>query len=164
MESLREYIDEYRKQLKTGYLQAAYKGLMEYITNLRSYLKNKYPGYYASASVQYGFMDYSYFYFFPGPIRRRNLKIVILFVHDTFTFEAWLAGYNKNVQTKYLKLFKESNWNKYKLAPSVKGVDYILNYTLADNPDFSNPEALTKRIEKGISIFIRDIEEFLSKH
>jgi hypothetical protein len=58
----------------------------------------------------------------------------------------------------------EYNWNKYHLAPTVKGVDYILDYTLADNPDFNDLEALTKRIEKGTLNFINDIEDFLSKH
>jgi len=163
MESLRESMDEYRKQLGKGYIQKAYRGLMEYISGLRLHLKNKYPDYIVSGSVQYGFMDYSYFYFFPESIKRRNLKIVILFVHDTFTFEAWLSGYNKIVQAKYWKLFKEGNWNKYSLAPSAKGFDYILNCTLADNPDFSDPAALTGLIEKRTLCFIQDVEDFLAK-
>ena len=43
MESLPEYIDEYRKQLEKGYIQKAYKGLMAYILDLKTYLKKKYP-------------------------------------------------------------------------------------------------------------------------
>jgi hypothetical protein len=109
-------------------------------------------------------MDYTYFYFFPKSLKKLNLKIVILFIHETFTFEIWLAGYNKNVQTKYWELFKESNWSKYHIAPTVKGVDYIVDYTLVDNADFSDLDALTKQIEKGILNFINDIEDFLSKH
>jgi hypothetical protein len=89
---------------------------------------------------------------------------VLLFVHDTSTFEIWLAGYNKNIQTKYWDLFEQSNWNKYHLAPTTKGTDYILNHTLAANVDFGDLEALTKQVERGMLDFIEDVEDFLSKH
>lgn len=164
MELSHESITEYRKQLGKGYIREAYKGLMGYIMDLRLYLKNKYPDYFISGSVQQGYMDFTYFSFFPQSLRERNLKVVILFIHDTFTFEAWLSGYNKNVQTSYWKLFKASNWNKYHLAPTVKGVDYILQYSLARDADFSDTDALTKKIEQGALSFIKDIEDFLSEH
>jgi hypothetical protein len=164
MESFHEYVNEYRKQLGRGYIKEAYKGLMGYITDLKLYLKNKYPDYFISGNVQYGYMDYTYFYFFPKSLKKRNLKIVVLFIHNTFTFQVWLAGYNKNVQKKYWGLFKESNWNKYHVAPNSKDVDYIVDYTLVENTDFRDLDALTKQIEKGTLNFIKDIENFLSKH
>ncbi len=164
MESLHEYMNEYRKQLGKGYIKEAYKGLMEYITGLRLHLTNKYPDYNVSGSIHYGYMDYTYFYFFPKSLKKRNLKIVILFIHDTFTFEVWLAGYNKIVQSKYWELFKESNWNKYHIPPNTKGVDYIMNYTLVDNSDFCDLDTLTKQIEKGTIDFINNVEAFLSKY
>ena len=42
MEEFHEYVDEYKQQLKKGHIQKAYKGIMEYIMGLKSYLKNKY--------------------------------------------------------------------------------------------------------------------------
>ena len=164
MESLNECMHEYRKQLGKGHIKEAYKGLMEYIADLRLHLKTEYPDYFVSGSIQYGFMDYTYFYFFPKSLKKLNLKIVILFIHDTFTFEAWLAGYNKNVQKKYWDLFREGNWNKYDIAPTAKGVDYILRHTLVGNPDFNDADALTRQIEKGTMKFISDIEGFLKEH
>ena len=164
MESFHEYMNEYRKQLEKGAIQKAYKGLMEYIMDLRTHFKNKYPDYFVSGSIYYGYMDMTYFSFIPKSLKQRNLKIAIVFIHDTFRFEVWLAGYNKQVQTKYWKLFKESNWNKYRIPPTTKGVDSIIEYILVDNPDFSDLDALTKQIEKGTLKFINDIENFLSKH
>jgi hypothetical protein len=164
MESFHEYINEYRKQLGNGYIKKAYKGLMEYLTELRLHLKNKYPDYFISGSIHYGYMDYTYFYFFPKSLKYQKLKIMIFFIHDTFTFEIGLAGYNKNVQLKYWKLFTESNWNKYHIALTTKGVDFIIDYILIDHPDFSDLDALTKQIERGTVNFIKDIENFLSKH
>jgi hypothetical protein len=164
MGSFQEYINEYRKQLEKGAIQEAYKGLMEYIMDLRTHFKNKYPDYVVSGSIYYGYMDMTYFSFFPKSLKDRDLKIAIVFIHDAFRFEVWLAGYNKQVQTKYWKLFKESNWNKYHLVPTTQGVDFIVKYVLVDHPDFSDLNSLTKQIESETLKFIRDVESFLSEY
>jgi hypothetical protein len=96
-------------------------------------------------------------------LKNRNLKIILLFVHDTFELQVWLAGYNKNVQAKYWRLFNEGNWNKYHVAATTKDVDYIVDTVLVKNPDFSDLNALTKQIEAGTLKFIEDVEAFLSK-
>jgi hypothetical protein len=163
MASFHECMSEYRKQLEKGTIQAAYQGLMEYIMDLRSYFKNKYPDYVVSGSIYYGYMDMTYFSFFPKSLKNRNLKIAIVFLHDTFRFEVWLAGYNKQIQTKYWKLFKESGWNKYHLVSTTQGADSILEHILVDNPDFSDLDILTAQIESATLKFIEDVESFLSK-
>jgi len=164
MESFHEYIAEYRKQLEKGNIKKAYEGLIRYIMDLRMYFKNKYPDYFVSGSIYHGYMDMTYFSFFPESLKLRKLKIAIVFIHDTFRFEVWLAGYNKQTQTKYWKLFKESNWNKYHVPSTIKGVDSIIECVLVNEPNFSDLNALTKQIEKGALKFIIDIENFLSKH
>jgi hypothetical protein len=75
-----------------------------------------------------------------------------------------LGGYNKKVQTKYWNLVKESGWNKYCIPSDIKGIDSILEYNLVDNPDFSNLDSLTEKVESGTLRFIYDVENFLSKH
>lgn len=164
MESLPEYIKEFKAQLEKGAIQKAYQGLMEYIMSLKTHFKNKYPGYSVPGSIYYGYMDMTYFSLFPESLKQRNLKIAIVFLYDTFRFEVWLAGTNKQVQSKYWKLFKESNWTKYPLVPTTKGADSIVEYILVDKPDFCDLEVLTKQIEQGTLKFIKDIESFLSRH
>jgi hypothetical protein len=164
LKSFHEYINEYRKQLEKGYVQLAYRGLMEYIMDLRVHFKKKYPDYFVSGSIYYGYMDMTYFSFFPESLKRRKLKAGIVFIHETCRFEVWLFGYNKQVQAKFWKLFSESNWDKYHIVSTIKGVDSIVEYILVDNPDFSDIDKLTKQIERGTLKFIRDIEDFLSKH
>ena len=164
MESFHDYMDEYRNQLKKGIIQKAYRGLMDYISTLKLHFKKHYPDYIVSGSIYYGYMDMTYFSFFPKSLKRLKLKIGIVSIHDTCRFEVWLFGYNKQVQAKYWKLFKESAWNKYRIPSSIKGVDSIMEYTLVENPDFSDLDALKKKIEKGTLNFINDIEDFLSKH
>lgn len=164
MKSFQEYMQEYRKQLDKGYIQEAYKGLMGYMMDLRVHFNNKYPEYFVSGSIYYGYMDMTYFSVIPEPLKQRKLKIAIVFMHDTFRFEVWLAGYNKKVQTKYWKLFKESDWNKYHIPSTTKGIDSIMENILVEKPDFNDLDALTKQIEIVTLKFIEDVENFLSKN
>ena len=164
MKSFHEYMNEYKKQIQKGVITEAYRGLMEYIMNLRTYLNKKYPDYNVSSNIYFGYMDMTYFSFFPDSLKHRKLKIGIVFVHETFRFEVWLFGYNKTVQTKYWKLCKKSNWNKYHIVPTIKGFDSIVENILVENPDFSDLDDLTNQIEEGTLNFIKDVENFLLKH
>jgi hypothetical protein len=164
MKSFHEYMDEYRKQMQKGDIKEAYKGVMEYIMNLRTHFQNKYPDYFVSGSIYYGYMDMTYFSFFPESLKSRKLKIGIVFIHETCRFEVWLFGYNKQVQSKYWRLIKESDWKKYHIPSTTKGNDSIIESILVDKPDFSDLDTLTKQIEKGALKFIEDVENFLSKH
>ena len=158
-----EAMNEYKKQLKKGDIKEAYRGLIQYFKDLRSHFNDKYPDFRVSSGIYPGYMDLTYFHFYPKSLKPRKLKIVVLFIHDAFRFEVWLAGNNKKVQTKYWNLFTESNWNKYHLALTTKGVDSILDHILIDNPDFHQLDTLTKQIEQGTLKFIKDVETFLSK-
>ncbi len=164
MGSFDESVKEYKIQLEKGEIQKAYKGLMGYIMDLRTYFKNKYPDYFVSGSIYYGYMDMTYFSIIPESLKNRNLKIAIVLIHEAVRFEIWLSGYNKQVQAKYWKIFKESGWNKYHLVPTTKGVDSILEYTLIDNPDFGDLNTLTRQIEEKTLAFVSDIESFLANH
>ena len=157
-------MNEYRKQLEKGDIQEAYRGLMEYFMGLRTHFMKKYPDYVVSGSIYYGYMDMTYFSIVPKSIKDLKLKIAIVFLHEAFRFEVWLSGVNRQVQTKYWELIKESNWNKYKIVPPAKGVDSILEHILVDNPDFSDLEVLTQQIENNALNFIHDVEEFLSEN
>jgi hypothetical protein len=162
MASMNEYVKEYRKQLEKGLMQKAYQGLMQYIMDLRTHFGKKYPDL-APGNTYQGYMDMTYFPLFPKSLKSRKLKIGIVLIHETVRLEVWLVGYNKQIQATYWKLFKESNWNKYRIPATIKGIDSIMECTLVNDPDFSDLAELTKQIEKGTLKFINDIEEFLSK-
>jgi hypothetical protein len=163
MESFHESMQEYRRQLEKGTIQKAYRGLMEYFMDLKTHFKNNYPDYFVSGSLYYGYMDMTYFSFFPESLKDRNLKVAVVFVHETFQFEVWLAGYNKQIQTKYWKLIKESGWNQYQLVSTTEGADAIIEDILVTDPDFSDLNSLTKQIERGALEFIVEVEDFLSR-
>lgn len=162
MKPFQDVMNEYKKQMQKGDIQDAYRRLMNFLMELRTNFEKKYPTFFVSGSLYYGYMDMTYFSFFPDSLQKKKLKIGIVFCHDTCRFEIWLFGYNKQIQTKYWNLFKENKWKKYPLPSSTKGIDYIVQSVLVENPDFNDLEKLAKQIEKGTLKFIMDVEEFLS--
>lgn len=100
---------------------------------------------------------------FPESVQRRRSNVAVVFVHADLRFEVWLAGVNKEVQTRYGKLFRERGWTRYRIPASIQGRDSILKYTIVRNPDFGDLDALTQQIERGTLAFIQDVENFLSK-
>ena len=163
MASLHEDLAEYKAQLQKGAISKAYKALMDYLMGFRTYLHNQYPEYFVSGSIYYGFMDMSYFSFSPKSIVDRKLKIAIVFLHEAFRFEVWLAGNNKQVQQNYWEMFKDTGWTQYHLVSTTKGADSILEHVLVGDPDFNDLDALTVQIERGTLAFIQDVESFLSQ-
>ncbi|MBD3253495.1 MAG: hypothetical protein GF383_00300 [Candidatus Lokiarchaeota archaeon] len=160
MSSFQEWMREYKKQMERGIIQKAYKGLMEYLMGLRVYFKKSYPSYSVSGSIYFGYMDMSYFSISPQWLKSRKLKIALVFIHETVCFEVWLAGSNRKIQKEYWKLVKESGWDKYHLPSLKPGVDSIIEYCVAKNPDYSDLNALTMQIEKALLEFIKDVEDF----
>jgi hypothetical protein len=159
-----ESMSEFKKQTEKGAVIEAYRGFMEYILDLRTYFQNKYPDHSVSGSIYQGYMDMTFFSLSPESFKRRKLKIAIVFIYETFRFEVWLTGYNRQVQKQYWELFTQSNWDKYHVTSIGKGIDSIIDHILVDNPDFSDLDTLTQQIETGTLSFIMDIEGFLSIH
>ena len=161
MDSFHANMQEYKKQLEKGAIKEAYRGLMDYFNSLRLYFEKKYPNHSVSGKVYHGYMDMTYLSFTKKSLKSKKLKIAIVFLHEAFHFEVWLVGYNKKIQAKYWKLIKENNWKKYRVPPTIKGIDSIIEYTLIDNPDFNKLENLTEQIESKTLNVIKDIESFL---
>jgi hypothetical protein len=163
MQTFQEDIDEFREQLRTGKLQKAYRALLEYMMDLRTSFKSRYPSYSISGLYQ-GYMDMTYFAIVPSSLKDRDLKIAIVFNYEAFRFEAWLSGTNRQIQRKYWELFKDGQWNEYRVVTPAKGVDSIIECNLAEDFDLGNLCNLTARIEENTAEFINIVEKFLSEH
>lgn len=163
MKSLQENMIEFRLQLEKGIIQQAYQRLIEFMMSLQNHFANNHPEFNVPVSMYYGQMNMTYFSILPKSLKDRDLKIAIVFLYDAFRFEIWLSGKNKQVLTKYWKIIKDNDWDKYKIVAPVKGVDSILEHILIENPDFSDLELLTGQVENGTLHFIQDIEDFLTQ-
>ena len=163
MQSIQDDVNNLRGQLGIGSIQKAYRALLDYMMDLRTHFKNRYPSCSISGLYQ-GYMDMTYFAIVPPSFKHRDLKVAIVFNYEAFRFEAWLAGTNRQVQRKYWELFRDSRWAEFRVVTPAKGVDSIIECNLAEDFDFGDLDSLTASIEAKAVQFIDDIEKFLSDH
>lgn len=162
MGNLQSAIENYRQQLKHGHIQVAYRGIMEYLQALKHHFQVKYPHFSLPGSLYFGYMDMTYFAILTPALQQRRLKVAVVFLHEQFRFEAWLAAVNKQVQAEYWQKIKVSGWDRYPLVPSTRCADAILEHILVAEPDFSDLPSLTAQIETSTLDFIASVENFLS--
>ena len=162
MESFARAMQAYHQQIQRGEIQQAYRGLMEYMSALKTELKAKHPDYQVSGSLYFGYMDMTYFSFTPPALKDKGLKIAIVFVHDTFAFEAWLSAANRGLLAQFAEQFKDAGWEKYRRVDAAQNPDAILEHTLAADPDFSDLPALSAQIERETLAFCADMQAFLA--
>ena len=162
MESINESIKEYATQLSKGRIQKAYKGILTFMSEIRSYLESKYPDY-TAGNLYVGYMDMTYFAFTPVGLKNKKLKIAVVYLHEKGVFEVWLAGNNRKIQAEYIALMSSENIGIYKLSQVIPGVDSIIELTLVEKPDFDHPEALKMQIEKKTMAFVKDIISILDE-
>lgn len=158
--SLQDCLQEYKTQLEQGIIQQAYRGLMQYMLELRTQFQKTFPDYEVPGNLYFGYMDMTYFAVIPDFLKQRKLKTAVVFLHEAFRFEAWLSGYNRQAQAAYWELIRTSRPGSYRLVPDPLKADAILEHVLVEEPDFNDPELLTDLIAKGTEAFILYIEQF----
>ena len=100
MKSMNDYINEYTNQLKKGHIQKAYKGILSFMSGLKTYLEKRHTDY-TSGALYFGYMDMTYFAFTPVALKEKSLKIGVVYLHEENRFEVWLAGSNRRIQAEY---------------------------------------------------------------
>jgi hypothetical protein len=156
VESLNDQIQEYRLQLGKGHIQKANKGIMTFMSSLKSDLEKAYPDYFTSA-LYFGYMDMTYFAFTSPKLRDKKLKIAIVYLHEEGKFEVWLGGNNRKIQTQTIKCLENQDVGKYHLSHVQPGVDSIIESILVEQPNFDHLETLKEQIEEKTNIFIDDM-------
>jgi hypothetical protein len=162
MGSINDDIREYRLQLKEGRIQTAYKGIMTFMSGLKSHLEKDYPDYSISA-LYFGYMDMTYFAFTPAYLKEKKLKIAIVFLHEQGRFEVWLGGTNRKIQGEYIKRLSHNNLGEYQLSRVYPGVDSIIESVIVEQPNFDQPDALRDQIEDKTIMFINDMRSILDQ-
>jgi hypothetical protein len=73
MDSLNNHIREYKIQLSKGHIQKAYKGIMIFMSGLKTYLEKEYSNYVTSA-LYFDYMDMTYFAFTPAFLKEKKAR------------------------------------------------------------------------------------------
>jgi hypothetical protein len=157
MQSLNEAIRAYTSQLRKGDIQKAYKGIMTFMTGLKTYLENKHMDFSASG-LYFGYMDMTYFAFTPPELKQHSLKIAIVYLHEQNRFAAWLSGANRKVQAETIEMLKGKENLDFQLSEVSPGVDSIIEMQIVEKPDFDHPEELRQAIESKVIDFSESIK------
>ncbi|MHC1679469.1 MAG: hypothetical protein AB9886_02960 [Candidatus Cryosericum sp.] len=160
MGSLGDCVKEYVIQLSKGQIQTAYRGIMTFMSDLRSRLEHKYSDFTASA-VYLGYMDMTYFAFTPSSLRDRRLKTAIVYLHEECRFESWLAGNTRQIQAEYVEMLSHKDLGRYVLSQIQPGVDSIIASSIVEQPDFDDPDELKKHIEVKTMAFVEEMVRIL---
>ena len=156
MTSMNELVREYTQQLAEGHIQKAYKGIMAFMSDLRSDLERKHPDHSVSA-LYFGYMDMTYFAFTPPTLKAMKLKIAIVYLHEENSFEIWLGGTNRQVQAEYISRLSGKDLGGYTLSKVEPGVDAIIAAQIIQQPDFDHPEELKATIEEKVLNYSEDV-------
>jgi len=160
MDSINKSFKEYSIQLSKGVIQKAYRGIMSFMSGLKTYLEGKHPEFSASA-LYAGYMDMTYFALTPSCLKEKGLKIAVVFLHEEACFEIWLAGANRRIQAEQIAALRSRDIRGYALSEPAPGVDAIVSWRLDVEPDFDDPQNTMERIDSCVVRFIDDAVRFL---
>lgn len=130
------------------------------MSTFKTKLESDHPDY-ASSGLYFGYMDMTYFAFTPQELKRRNLKIAIVYLHQENRFELWLGGGSRKVQAEYIGFFKGIDLGDYRLSQVSPGVDSIIESIISVQPDFENADLLSASISGKVTGFVLNICGFL---
>ena len=161
MKDINQAVEEYTGLLRTGRIRQAYRGIMSFMSGLKTRMEGRHPDL-AFSALYPGYMDMTYFACTPTSLKEKGLKIAIVYLHEENRFELWLSGSNRKIQAEYISLLQTRDVGRYKLSQSMPGVDSILETRLPDQPDFDHAGELMERIERETLRFMEITGQLIS--
>lgn len=158
--SLSKAMQVYHDALHKGEIQRAYRGILGFMSELRTELEQKYPDY-VFTQVYPGYMDMSYFAITPVELRNRKLKIALVYLHEANRFELWLSANNRKLQKEWIDVLNQREDMQYRVSEAGVGIDSIVEYIVHVQPNFDAREALKQSLEMNTVRFIKDMETLL---
>ena len=159
MDSLGGCIRKYKAEVNKGEIVTAYRGIMQFMTDLKKHMGKKHPECDLSSSIYFGHMDMTYFSFTPHNLAEKKLKFAIVFLHEYCRFEIWFSAANRKVQSQYRFELEGKDLGEFKIAQG--NPDAIIEWILTDEPDYDKPTVLMRQIEENTMEFIEKIKALL---
>lgn len=160
IKSLNSRIPAYKAAFSNGELQKTYQDLVGVIQNLRTEFSKKYKSEYSIASVLHGYIDFTYFYLQNDYLKKKKLKLAIVFNHKNVNFELWLLGQTKDVQVLYWRKLREVKWVNKEAMPEYS----VFEVPLPLNPDFDSFTKLSESIHSQFKTLSHEIFNTLAEY
>lgn len=160
MNNLNRHIKHYNQQLILGHIQKAYRGIMEMMSQLKIAWDNQYPET-PSGSLYAGYMDMTFISVKPAVLSDMDLRVSIVYLHESHTFELWLVARNRKIQSQIHDLLKKKDLGQYTLSELGPGIDAIIAMTCIADPDFDNTDQLIVGVIEKTQNFITDMTKLV---
>ncbi|PKM90541.1 MAG: hypothetical protein CVU85_00555 [Firmicutes bacterium HGW-Firmicutes-10] len=160
MKHLNHHIKKYNESLIEGHIQKAYRGIIDTISQLKTTWDSRYPTT-PSGSLYAGFMDMTFISVKPSVLSDMDLRVSIVYMHESHTFEVWLVARNRKIQSTVHNQLRSKELGKYSLTELGPGVDSIIALTLNSEPDFNDIEVLINEIIEKTWNFILDMTDLV---
>ena len=160
-ESLSAAIDSYCDIVAQGEFPRAYRGILAQLTQFQSSWEQAHPLDNVGALYP-GYLDMSFIAFAPPELAKKNLKISLVFLHDSGTFTLWLIARNRGIQKSVSESLRGARLGKYTLTVLEPGVDAIIESALEKPYAFDDPDLLTARLVKSAETFASDMIRLVS--
>lgn len=163
MTSLNQRIDTYTEIVRKGEVQAAYRGIMEFMGQLRTTFLASDADIEVGGSLYQGYMDMTYFSLNTACLKDKGLKIAVVYLHDKKAFEAWLSARNRTIMSHYRALFDDAILAEVEVFHDEDNPDAVLECLLTGFPDFDHQNKLIAELISGTEAFIAAVEKIISK-
>lgn len=150
----KQFFIEYKELMKTTNIRECYRRVISLIKHTRSRLETDMNTYSFMNRVVENQMDFSYFQLTNNPLKESGIKIQVVFIHESCTFEIWGSGYNRSVQKRLYNNISTLPISFY-LCDNPEKNDYVLRKVL--NADFTtdDDETIIAEIKNGIEELYR---------
>ncbi|WIV96326.1 DUF7000 family protein [Kinneretia aquatilis] len=157
-QSLNDRIPAYKSAFSSGELQRTYQDLVGVVQNLRTEFSKRYETEFSVAAILHGYIDFTYFYLQNEYLKRKRLKLALVFNHHNVSFELWLLGQTKDVQIQYWNKLRGAKWVNPETMPAYSVFEAPL---LAAAPDFDDVAKLTETVCSQFELLLQEILELL---
>lgn len=163
MRSLNQQIDGYTELVRQGEVTAAYKGIMEFMGQLRGAFTSSDMGIEVGGGLYQGYLDMTYFPLTTPMLRKKGLKIAVVYLHDKKAFEAWLSARNRTILSHYRAMFDEAILDEVEVFHDEENPDAAVECLLTSSPDFDHQDRLMADLVSGTEAFIEAIQKVIAK-
>ena len=163
MKRLNQKIDAYTDLVRQGEVQTAYRGIMDFMGQLRAAFTGCKPDITVGGGLYQGYLDMTYFSLNTNLLRERGLKIAVVYLHDRKAFEAWLSARNRTILAQYRAFFDDMILDEVEVFHDETNPDAVLECLLTESPDFDHPEKLMADLVSRTEKFIAAVQKIISK-
>jgi hypothetical protein len=155
-----EQVNKYHQLIIDENLEQAYRIIMTTMSQLKVAWDSQYP-HMLSGSLYQGFMDMTFISVKPVGLSELDLKVSIVYLHQSNTFEGWLVARNRKLQSETHQKLQKRPLGKYFLTILEPGVDAIIATPLIEQPNFDDPKILIDQLIENTLNFIGDMQELV---